>query len=65
MRVRILDGFHRQLLMNGYLLALATLTLIGGALADAHGKVRMMAIGCLICSARCRLPAPSQLRSAG
>jgi MFS family permease len=37
-----------QWVMNGYLLALAALTLIGGALADAHGKARMLAIGCLM-----------------
>ena len=32
-----------QWIMNGYLLALAALTLIGGALADAHGKARVLA----------------------
>ena len=37
-----------QWVMNGYLLALAALSLIGGVLADAHGKARMMAIGCLM-----------------
>jgi EmrB/QacA subfamily drug resistance transporter len=37
-----------QWVMNGYLLALAALTLIGGALADAHGKARVLAIGCLM-----------------
>jgi EmrB/QacA subfamily drug resistance transporter len=37
-----------QWVMNGYLLALAALTLIGGALADAQGKARMLAIGCLM-----------------
>ena len=37
-----------QWVMNGYLLALAALTLIGGALADAHGRARMLAIGCLM-----------------
>jgi MFS family permease len=37
-----------QWVMNGYLLALAALTLIGGALADAYGKARMLAIGCLM-----------------
>jgi MFS family permease len=31
-----------QWVMNGYLLALAALTLFGGALADAHGKARMI-----------------------
>ena len=50
-----------QWVMNGYLLALAALTLIGGALADVHGKARMLAIGCLMfgaASATCAL-APS------
>ena len=50
-----------QWVMNGYLLAFAALTLIGGALADAHGKARMLAIGCLMfgaVSAACAL-APS------
>jgi EmrB/QacA subfamily drug resistance transporter len=37
-----------QWVMNGYLLALAALTLIGGALADALGKARVLAIGCLM-----------------
>jgi len=36
-----------QWVLNGYMLALASLTLIGGALADAYGKARMLAIGCL------------------
>ncbi len=50
-----------QWVMNGYLLAFAALTLIGGALADTHGKARMLAIGCLMfgaVSAACAL-APS------
>ena len=50
-----------QWVMNGYLLALAALTLIGGALADVHGKARMLAIGSLMfgaASATCAL-APS------
>jgi EmrB/QacA subfamily drug resistance transporter len=34
--------------VNGYVLALASLTLIGGALADAYGKARMLSIGCLL-----------------
>src|SRR5690606_22010740 len=41
--------------------ALASLTLIGGALADAYGKARMLAAGCLlfgVASAACAL-APS------
>jgi EmrB/QacA subfamily drug resistance transporter len=37
-----------QWVLNGYVLALASLTLIGGALADAYGKVRMLAIGCIL-----------------
>jgi EmrB/QacA subfamily drug resistance transporter len=37
-----------QWVLNGYILALASLTLIGGALADAHGKARMLAIGCVL-----------------
>jgi EmrB/QacA subfamily drug resistance transporter len=36
-----------QWVLNGYVLALAALTLIGGALADHYGKARMMAVGCL------------------
>jgi EmrB/QacA subfamily drug resistance transporter len=50
-----------QWVMSAYLLALAALTLIGGALADAYGKARMLAIGCLMfgaVSAACAL-APS------
>jgi EmrB/QacA subfamily drug resistance transporter len=50
-----------QWVLNGYILALASLTLIGGALADAHGKARMLGIGCLLfgaASAACAL-APS------
>jgi EmrB/QacA subfamily drug resistance transporter len=37
-----------QWVLNGYILALASLTLIGGALADAYGKARVLAIGCLL-----------------
>ena len=37
-----------QWVINSYLLALAALTLIGGALADAYGKARMPSIGCLL-----------------
>src|SRR5271154_4671991 len=37
-----------QWVVNGYVLALASLTLIGGALADAYGKARMLLIGCLL-----------------
>src|SRR5437764_9223460 len=50
-----------QWVLNGYMLALASLTLIGGALADVYGKARMLAIGCLLFglgSAACAL-APS------
>ncbi len=50
-----------QWVLNGYVLALASLTLIGGALADAYGKARMLSIGCLlfgVASAACAL-APS------
>ncbi len=36
-----------QWVVNGYVLALAALTLIGGALADAYGKARMLAVGCV------------------
>src|SRR6266550_4004376 len=37
-----------QWVLNGYMLALASLTLIGGALADAYGKARMLALGCVL-----------------
>jgi MFS family permease len=50
-----------QWVLNGYVLALASLTLIGGALADAYGKARMLSLGCLLfgaASAACAL-APS------
>jgi EmrB/QacA subfamily drug resistance transporter len=50
-----------QWVLNGYLLALASLSLIGGALADWYGKARVLAIGCLLfalASAGCAL-APS------
>lgn len=50
-----------QWVVNGYVLALAALTLIGGALADAYGKARMLVLGCLLfgaASAACAL-APS------
>jgi len=40
-----------QWVVNGYVLALASLTLIGGALADAYGEARMLSIGCLLFSA--------------
>jgi EmrB/QacA subfamily drug resistance transporter len=50
-----------QWVLNAYVLALASLTLIGGALADVYGKARMLAIGCVLfglASAACAL-APS------
>jgi EmrB/QacA subfamily drug resistance transporter len=50
-----------QWVLNGYVLALASLTLVGGALADMYGKARMLAAGCLLfglASAACAL-APS------
>ncbi|MBV8538620.1 MAG: MFS transporter [Alphaproteobacteria bacterium] len=37
-----------QWVVNGYVLALASLTLVGGALADVYGKARMLALGCLL-----------------
>src|ERR1700681_4566458 len=37
-----------QWVLNGYVLALASLTLIGGALADAYGKARILSVGCLL-----------------
>jgi EmrB/QacA subfamily drug resistance transporter len=55
------DFASLQWVLNGYALALASLTLIGGALADVYGKARMLAIGCLLFglgSAACAL-APS------
>ena len=50
-----------QWVLNGYVLALASLTLIGGALADTYGKARMLALGCILfglASAGCAM-APS------
>ena len=43
-----LDLANVQWVLNGYVLALASLTLIGGALADSHGKVRILSLGCLL-----------------
>lgn len=40
-----------QWVLNGYVLALASLTLIGGALADRYGKARVLALGCLVFAA--------------
>src|ERR1044072_6889172 len=36
-----------QWVLNGYVLALAALTLVGGALADVYGKARVLRYGCL------------------
>ena len=50
-----------QWVVNGYVLALAALTLIGGALADHYGKARILGAGCLgfgLASAACVI-APS------
>jgi EmrB/QacA subfamily drug resistance transporter len=55
------DVVSVQWVVNGYVLALAALTLIGGALADAYGKARVLAVGCVLfgaASAACAL-APS------
>ncbi|HEY4253438.1 MAG TPA: MFS transporter, partial [Roseomonas sp.] len=57
-----------QWVLNGYVLALASLTLIGGALADVFGKARMLGLGCLLfglASAACALaPSPAWLIAA-
>lgn len=37
-----------QWVLNGYVLALASLTLIGGVLADVYGKARMLVVGCVL-----------------
>lgn len=42
------DFASLQWVLNAYALALASLTLIGGALADVHGKARMLVIGCVL-----------------
>src|SRR5258705_8903699 len=50
-----------QWVLNGYVVTLASITLVGGVLADVYGKARMLAIGSLIfglASAMCAL-APS------
>jgi EmrB/QacA subfamily drug resistance transporter len=47
-----------QWVLNGYVVALASLTLIGGALADVHGKARILSLGCILfglASAACAL----------
>jgi EmrB/QacA subfamily drug resistance transporter len=57
-----------QWVLNGYMLALASLTLIGGALADVYGKARMLGLGCVLfglASAACALaPSPAWLIAA-
>jgi EmrB/QacA subfamily drug resistance transporter len=57
-----------QWVLNGYMLALASLTLIGGALADVYGKARMLGLGCVLfglASATCALaPSPAWLIAA-
>jgi len=57
-----------QWVLNGYVLALASLTLIGGALADVYGKARMLDLGCMmfgLASAACALaPSPTWLIAA-
>jgi EmrB/QacA subfamily drug resistance transporter len=57
-----------QWVLNGYMLALASLTLIGGALADVYGKARMLALGCVLfglASAACAMaPSPVWLIAA-
>lgn len=40
------DLAETQWVLNGYVLALAALTLIGGALADVYGKARILTLGC-------------------
>ncbi len=53
-----LNGLHWVL--NGYVLALASMTMAGGALADARGRRRMLIVGCVafaITSAACALAA--------
>lgn len=57
-----------QWVLNGYMLALASLTLIGGALADVYGKARMLGLGCVLfglASAACAMaPSPAWLIAA-
>jgi MFS family permease len=59
------DLASAQWVLNGYVLALASLTLIGGALADVYGKARMLGLGCILfglASAACALaPSPAWL----
>ena len=47
-----------QWVLNGYTVALAALTLVGGAVADAFGKARILALSCIafgIASVACAL----------
>ena len=47
-----------QWILNGYVLALAALTMVGGALADVYGRARILAVGCVgfgVASAACAL----------
>ena len=54
-----------QWVLNGYVLALASLTLIGGALADRYGKARILALGCLMfAAASAASPSPTRAPSA-
>ncbi|MFC0401375.1 MFS transporter [Paraburkholderia rhizosphaerae] len=57
-----------QWILNGYMLALASLTLIGGALADVYGKARVLILGCMLfglASVACALaPSPAWLIAA-
>lgn len=49
-RLRVFFGADlaaTQWVLNGYVLALAALTLTGGALADVYGKARVLRYGCL------------------
>jgi EmrB/QacA subfamily drug resistance transporter len=49
-RLRVFFGADlaaMQWVLNGYVLALAALTLMGGALADVYGKARVLKHGCL------------------
>jgi EmrB/QacA subfamily drug resistance transporter len=40
------DFVSVQWVLNGYVVALAALTLIGGAMGDSYGKARMLIVGC-------------------
>jgi EmrB/QacA subfamily drug resistance transporter len=62
------DFMTVQWVVNGYALTLASLTLIGGALADVYGKARMLMIGATafgLLSIACALaPSPAWLIAA-